>query len=65
MPPIIFFLMTYKFGFAASESLTNLKLVEKGVPKSKVALLSVPMIPVKVSNQRLVSICSILPFSRF
>ena len=56
MPVVILFLITYKFSFAASESITNLKLVEKGVPKSKVALLSIPMIPVKVVFTVLLSV---------
>jgi len=56
MPVVMLFLMTYKFGVAASESLTTLKLVEKGVPKSKVALLSIPMIPVKIIFTLLLSV---------
>lgn len=61
MPVVILFLMTYKFGFAASESLTNLKLVEKGVPKSKVALLSIPMIPVKIIFTLFLSVFTVGP----
>ena len=61
MPVVMLFLMTYKFGFASSESLTNLKLVEKGVPKSKVALLSIPMIPVKIVFTILLSILTVGP----
>lgn len=56
MPVVMLFLLTYKFGVASSESLTTLKLVEKGVPKSKVALLSIPMIPVKIIFTLLLSI---------
>jgi len=47
IPVVILFLMTYKFGVAAAESLINLKLVEKGVPSNKVTWLSIPIIPVK------------------
>ena len=28
--------------------MTSLKLVERGVPKAKIALLEIPMIPVKI-----------------
>ena len=45
---MIFFLATYGFGVSVAESMTNLKLIEKGVPKEKIALLEIPMIPVKI-----------------
>merc|ERR1719369_1727036 len=48
MPVIIVLLLTYSFGFSAAESITNLKLIEKGVPKEKIAMLAIPMIPVKI-----------------
>ena len=35
-------------GYAAVEAMTSLKLVERGVPKAKIALLEIPMIPVKI-----------------
>jgi len=48
MPVVVLLLLTYSFGFSAAESITNLKLIEKGVPKEKIAMLAIPMIPVKV-----------------
>jgi len=45
---MIFFLATYGFGVSVAESMTNLKLIEKGVPKETIALLEIPMIPVKI-----------------
>ncbi|XP_064642289.1 acetyl-coenzyme A transporter 1-like [Lineus longissimus] len=41
-------LLTAKMGFAAADSITGLKLIEKGVPKEKLALLAVPMVPIQV-----------------
>jgi len=41
-------LITCKIGFAAADSVTGLKLVEYGVPKSKLALLAVPMTPLQI-----------------
>ncbi|KAA0202725.1 hypothetical protein HAZT_HAZT003687 [Hyalella azteca] len=38
-------LLTCKIGFAATDALTALKLTEAGVPKDKLALLSVPLTP--------------------
>jgi len=48
MPIVILILMTYGFAFSATESMTNLKLIDRGVPKEKIAMLSIPMIPVKI-----------------
>ncbi|CAL8125309.1 unnamed protein product [Orchesella dallaii] len=45
---LVFFLITCKIGFAAADSVTGLKLVEYGVPKSKLALLAVPMTPLQI-----------------
>merc|ERR1719499_257104 len=45
---ITFFLVTYGFGVSAAESMANLKLIEKGFPKEKIALLEIPMIFVKI-----------------
>lgn len=41
-------LMTVKFTFAACDSVTSLKLVEAGVPKDKLALLVVPLVPLQI-----------------
>lgn len=41
-------LLTVKFTFAACDSVTSLKLVEAGVPKDKLALLVVPLVPLQI-----------------
>lgn len=48
VPVIIFVLLTCKIGFSATDSVTGLKLIENGVPKDKLAMLSVPMIPLQI-----------------
>jgi len=48
MPATIAMLLTSKIGFAATDAVTGLKLVEKGVPKDKLAMLAVPMIPLQI-----------------
>lgn len=40
--------LTSKVGFAASDSLTGLKLVEAGVPKERLALFAIPLIPIQI-----------------
>jgi len=49
MPVMILLLLTMSFGFAATEGMTSLKLIERKVPKDKIAMLSIPMIPVKIA----------------
>ncbi|XP_076057944.1 acetyl-coenzyme A transporter 1 [Oratosquilla oratoria] len=44
----VLMLLTCKIGFAAADSLTVLKLTESGVPKDRLALLSIPLTPVQV-----------------
>lgn len=41
-------LLTAKFTFAACDSVTSLKLIEAGLPKEKLALLAVPMVPLQI-----------------
>lgn len=41
-------LLTVKLTFAACDSVTSLKLVEAGVPKDKLALLVVPLVPLQI-----------------
>lgn len=41
-------LLTVKFTFAACDSVTSLKLVEAGVPKDKLALLVIPLVPLQI-----------------
>eukprot|EP00088_Acartia_fossae_P033504 TRINITY_DN3429_c0_g2_i4.p1 TRINITY_DN3429_c0_g2~~TRINITY_DN3429_c0_g2_i4.p1 ORF type:complete len:529 (+),score=65.39 TRINITY_DN3429_c0_g2_i4:57-1643(+) len=48
MPATIAMLLTSKIGFAATDAVTGLKLVEKGVPKDKLAMLAIPMIPLQI-----------------
>ncbi|XP_071805763.1 acetyl-coenzyme A transporter 1-like [Asterias amurensis] len=42
------FALTYKIGFAAADAVTGLKLIEGGVPKEKLALLAVPIVPLQI-----------------
>ncbi|XP_074654268.1 acetyl-coenzyme A transporter 1-like isoform X1 [Tubulanus polymorphus] len=41
-------LLTAKMGFAAADAVTGLKLIEAGVPKEKLAMLAVPMVPIQI-----------------
>lgn len=41
-------LLTIKVTFAASDAVTQLKLIDAGVPKDKLALLAVPMVPLQI-----------------
>lgn len=41
-------LLTVKFTFAACDAVTSLKIVEAGVPKDKLALLVVPLVPLQI-----------------
>lgn len=41
-------LLTVKFTFAACDAVTSLKLVEVGLPKDKLALLAIPMVPLQI-----------------
>jgi len=48
MPTTIAMLLTSKVGFAAADAVTGLKLVEAGVPKDKLAMLAIPMMPLQI-----------------
>jgi len=48
IPIMVALLMTMGFAFSAAEGMTSLKLIERNVPKDKIAMLSIPMIPVKI-----------------
>ena len=48
VPPLILFLFTAGLPFAASESISTLRLITAGVPKGRIARLSIWMIPVKI-----------------
>lgn len=41
-------LLTVKASFAACDGITTLKLIEYGIPKDKIAILSIPLIPVQI-----------------
>lgn len=45
---LLAFLLTCKIGFAAADAVTGLKLVESGVPKERLALLAIPMVPLQI-----------------
>ncbi|XP_059477297.1 acetyl-coenzyme A transporter 1 isoform X2 [Neocloeon triangulifer] len=45
---IICVLLTCRVGFAACDAVTGLKLVERGVPKEKLALIAVPLVPLQI-----------------
>ena len=47
VPVLILVFFTTAFPFSAAEDISNLKLIEFGVPGEKIAQLSLPMIPVK------------------
>lgn len=40
--------LTAKIGFAACDGVTTLKLTESGVPKEKLAILAIPLVPLQV-----------------
>merc|ERR1719208_452066 len=48
MPLTIAMLLTSKIGFAAADSASSLKLIEAGVPKDKLAMLAIPMMPLQI-----------------
>lgn len=45
---LILFLLTMKMGFAAPDAVTMLKLSDYGVPKDKLALLAIPLMPLQI-----------------
>ncbi|XP_064598931.1 acetyl-coenzyme A transporter 1-like [Liolophura sinensis] len=50
-----FIILTAKIGFAAADSLTSLKLIEAGLPKERLALFAVPMVPVQIALPLIIS----------
>jgi MFS transporter, PAT family, solute carrier family 33 (acetyl-CoA transportor), member 1 len=51
MKPILILsaiLLTVKIAFAACDAVTSLKLIDDGVPKDKLALLAVPLVPLQI-----------------
>ena len=41
-------LLTVKLSFAACDAVTSLKLIDAGVPKTKLALMAVPLVPLQI-----------------
>lgn len=41
-------LLTVKASFAAVDAITTLKLIDYGIPKDKIALLSIPLVPLQI-----------------
>ncbi|KFM71244.1 Acetyl-coenzyme A transporter 1, partial [Stegodyphus mimosarum] len=52
---VVSFLLTCKIAFAATDSVTGLKLIEAGVHKEHLALLAVPMVPLQILLPLLIS----------
>ncbi|KAK3705516.1 hypothetical protein RRG08_041390 [Elysia crispata] len=48
-------LLTSKVAFAASDALTGLKLIEAGMPKERLALFAVPMVPIQIALPLVIS----------
>jgi PAT family acetyl-CoA transporter-like MFS transporter 1 len=44
----VFAILTSKIAFAAADSVTGLKLVETGLPKEKIALMALVMVPLQI-----------------
>lgn len=42
------FLLTVKVSFAACDAISSLKLLEYGVPKDKIALMAMPLLPIQI-----------------
>ncbi|CAF4702979.1 unnamed protein product, partial [Rotaria magnacalcarata] len=41
-------LLTVRIGFAATDSMTGLELVERGVTRESLALLAIPITPLQI-----------------
>ena len=48
MPATVAVLLTSKIGFSAADAVSGLKLIERGVPKDKLAMLAIPVIPLQI-----------------
>ncbi|KAK7094194.1 acetyl-coenzyme A transporter 1-like [Littorina saxatilis] len=44
----VLILLTAKVTFAAADSMTSLKLIESGMPKERLALFAVPLVPIQI-----------------
>ena len=54
-PHFSFFVCLPQMGFAAADAVTGLKLIEGGVPKDRLALLGIPMVPIQIMLPLLLS----------
>lgn len=45
---LAFILLTAKVAFSATDAVTPLKLIDYGVPKTKLALLAIPLVPLQI-----------------
>jgi len=45
---LVIILLTVKIGFAATDAVTGLKLIEAGVAKETLAMLAVPLVPIQI-----------------
>ncbi|XP_065656559.1 acetyl-coenzyme A transporter 1 isoform X2 [Hydra vulgaris] len=51
LPPVkqlVIILLTFKIGFAATDSVTGLKLIEAGMKKETLSILAVPLVPLEI-----------------
>lgn len=65
LKPVIKFsliLLTAKASFAAVDAITTLKLVDYGIPKDKIALLSIPLVPLQILLPFIISRYTTGPF---
>lgn len=65
LKPVIKFsliLLTAKASFAACDAITTLKLIDYGIPKDKIALLSIPLVPVQILLPFIISRYTTGPF---
>lgn len=65
LKPVIKFslvLLTVKASFAACDAITTLKLIDYGIPKDKIALLSIPLTPVAILLPFIISRFTTGPF---
>ncbi|XP_065173395.1 acetyl-coenzyme A transporter 1 [Atheta coriaria] len=46
---LVLILLTAKIGFSATDSVMSLKLVEAGIPKERLGLMAVPLIPLQIA----------------
>lgn len=52
---LVVILLTCKMGFSATDSVMTLKLVEAGIPKERLGLMAVPLIPLQIALPLVIS----------